>query len=286
MRPEELQSNVSVAAGARGASADADVAGAEGDGTGGQGARPRPPKWKRRLVRVSLAIGLPIAVLAITGLGYELALPSVSNAEGLVAAIVRDHHGELARLPLPTKLAEAVVAVEDEHFYSNVFVNVFDGAGRAALASIGGSRDPGGSTIAQQLAKQLYPHGPSLGGTMKEIGLGVKLSLAYSKPEILEMYLNVIYYGHGYWGDVAAARGYFGTSPDRLTWAEAAMLAGLPQAPSAYDPLHHFALAKERQRHVLSQLVVNHFLTAAQANAASRAPLPLRGAGPVGPHPF
>jgi membrane peptidoglycan carboxypeptidase len=91
---------------------------------------------------------------------------------------------------------------------------------------------------------------------LQHIGLGVKLTLSYSKSHILVMYLNVIYYGNGHWGDVTAARGYLGTSPGRLDWAEAAMLAGLPQAPSAYDPDTHFALAKKRQREVLDQLVV------------------------------
>jgi membrane peptidoglycan carboxypeptidase len=280
VNPELVPCDDTVAVGAQQAStsADTDVGDAEGGGAGGPADRRRRRKWKRRLSWASLVIGLLILGLAVTGLGYELALPSVSNAGARVAAIVREHHGELGRPPLPTRLAEAVVAVEDEHFYSNVFVNVFDGAARAGLASIGGSSDPGGSTIAQQLAKQLYPHGPGLGGTLEEIGLGVKLSLAYSKPEILDMYLNVIYYGNGYWGDVAAARGYFATSPDQLTWAEAAMLAGLPQAPSAYDPVRHFALAKQRQRHVLDRLVANHVLTAAQADAAYQAPLPLRRA--------
>lgn len=217
-----------------------------------------------------------IVVTVCVGVGYELALPSVANAEARVAAIVRAHGGHVAPLPLPTRLAEAVVAVEDEHFYSNVFVNVLDGAARAALATLRRSGDPGGSTIDQQLAKQLYPHGPGLGGTLDEIGLGVKLALTYSKPQILDMYLNAIYYGNGYWGDVAAARGYFGVSPDHLTWAEAALLAGLPQAPTAYDPLRHLALAKQRQRHVLAQLVVNHLVTEAQARTIARAPLPLR----------
>lgn len=265
----------------RRASADAGVVqadspDAEPGRTGGCGGRSRRRKGLRRLVWLALVLGLVVVIVALTGAGYELALPRVNDAEERVAAIVRAHHGELGRLPLPTKLAEAVVAVEDEHFYSNVFVNVLDGMGRAALASIRRRGDPGGSTISQQLAKQLYPHGPGLGGTMKEIGLGVKLALTYSKREILLMYLNAIYYGNGYWGDVAAARGYFGKSPYRLTWPEAAMLAGLPQAPSAYDPVEHFALAKERQRHVLDQLVANHFLTSAEANDAYRAPLSLR----------
>ena len=137
-------------------------------------------------------------------------------------------------------------------------------------------RRPGGSTIAQQLAKQLYPHSQGLGGTLFEIGLGVKLSVSFSKPQILSMYLNSIYYGNGYWGDESAARGYFGTDPYHLTWSQAAMLAGLPQAPSAYNPLQHLALAKQRQRHVLDRLAANHILTSQQANTAYHAPLHLR----------
>ncbi len=221
-------------------------------------------------------------LVSSAGFVYELTLPSVRNAPARVAAIVRTHHAELGTLPVPTKLAAAVVAVEDEHFYSNVFVNVFDGAARGGLAALRQSGDPGGSTIAQQLAKQLYPHGAGLGGTIDEIGLGVKLSLTFSKSQILAMYLNSIYYGHGFWGDTAAARGYFGTDPDHLSWAEAAMLAGLPQAPSAYDPVEHLALAKYRQRHVLELLVVNHDLSQAQSDAAYWAALPLRGTEPAG----
>jgi membrane peptidoglycan carboxypeptidase len=179
-------------------------------------------------------------------------------------------------MPPPRKLGEAVVAVEDEHFYANFAVNILDGAGRAALAMLQTSRDPGGSTIAQQLAKQLYGDGGGLLATLREIGLGVKLSLHYSKAEVLNMYLNAVYYGHGYWGDVAAARGYFNTSPDDLDWSEAAMLAGLPQAPSRYDPLEHFRLAEQRQRHVLDQLVANHYLSRTQAQAAFQERRPLR----------
>ncbi len=249
-------------------------------GSGRDARRQRCPHGAHRGIRllarvVVVVLGVAL-VLLVAGIGYELSLPGVADAPQRVAAIVRAHHGQLSSLPVPTKLGDAVVAVEDEHFYSNVLVNVFDGAARAALAALHTNADPGGSTIAQQLAKQLYGHGHSFGAVLEEVGLGVKLALTYSKPEILNMYLNVVYYGNGYWGDVAAARGYFGTTPDHLSWAEAAMLAGLPQAPSAYDPIVHFRLAKERQRHVLDQLVVNHYLTAAQAKAAYDAPLPLR----------
>jgi penicillin-binding protein 1A len=137
--------------------------------------------------------------------------------------------------------------------------------------------DPGGSTIGQQLAKQIYGQGTGLSASLRELALGVKLSVSYSPTRVLAMYLNVVYYGNHDWGDVAAARGYFGLAPDRLDWAQAAMLAGLPQAPSAYDPLRHFALAKQRQLHVLTQLVANHDLTREQAQAAYREPLKLHG---------
>jgi membrane peptidoglycan carboxypeptidase len=230
-------------------------------------------RWVRRLAQAVFAL---IVCVSFAGVGYELSLPGVSDARARVAAILASHHAQYSPLPVPTKLGESVVAVEDEHFYSNVFVNVLDGAGRAAWATLRRSGDPGGSTIAQQLAKQLYPHGSGLGGTLEEIGLGVKLSLGYRKTEILNMYLNAIYYGNGYWGDAAAAEGYFGVSPDRLSWAEASLLAGLPQAPSYFDPRRNFSSAKRRQRHVLDQLVRNHYLTKAQADASYRAPLPLK----------
>ncbi len=223
------------------------------------------------LTAVALAVAICAVALAVMAI-YVTTLPSVSDAEARVDHILALHHGIDTGLPPPRRLGDAVVSTEDEHFYSNFIINILQGAGRAALATLHTSQDPGGSTIGQQLAKQLYGHG----STLKEIGLSVKLYITYTKPEILSMYLDAVYFGHGYWGCAAAARGYFGVSPNALTWAEAAMLAGLPAAPSAYDPLTHFALARQRQRHVLDQLVVNHYLTAAQAAAAFAQRLPLR----------
>jgi membrane peptidoglycan carboxypeptidase len=175
-------------------------------------------------------------------------------------------------MPAPRRLVAAVVSVEDEHFGDNVAVNVLSGVGRAALAAVDGGADPGGSTIEQQLARQLYPGG----STLQDIGLGVKLALSYDKAQIMRMYLNVGYYGHGFWGVAEAAKGYFATTPARLSWAEAAMLGGLLQAPSDYDPLAHYALARARERHVLAQLVVNGHLTPRQAAEIFSGPLPLR----------
>jgi membrane peptidoglycan carboxypeptidase len=237
------------------------------------------PRWSRargRLLRFgSVSVALIVAFF-VAGAIYVATLPSVGDAQQRAYRLLALHHGTYAGPRPAARLGDAVVAVEDEHFYANFVINILDGAGRAALAALDDSQDPGGSTIAQQLAKQLYGRGTGVAATLRDIGLGVKLSLDYPKRQILDMYLNTVYYGHGYWGDTAAARGYFGTTPTALSWAQAAMLAGLPEAPSAYDPLVHYALAKQRQRHVLDQLVVNHFLTAAQARAAYAERLGLR----------
>jgi penicillin-binding protein 1A len=227
---------------------------------------------------LTVVIGALVATfLALPAAGtiYLATLPGVGDAEARVEAILTRHGGRALPPPPPARLADAVVSTEDENFYDGVIANVASGAGRAAVAALGSSEDPGGSTIAQQLAKQLYPHGGGVVGTLEEIGLGVKLSLDYSHEQVLDMYLNSIYYGNGYWGIVAASRGYFGVSPRRLTWGEASLLAGLPQAPSAYDPVDHLPLARLRQRHVLDQLVVNGYLSTAEADAAFREPLPL-----------
>jgi penicillin-binding protein 1A len=238
-------------------------------------ADPARSRARRRIIRAAWATVAIVAFVAVASTVYVISLPGVGDALSRVKQILVVHHGTYERPPPPQKLGDAVVAVEDEHFYDNFLVNVIDGGGRAALAVFQADGDPGGSTIDQQLAKQLYGDGGGVGGTLRAIALGIKLSVGYPKPQILNMYLNAVYYGHGYWGDLAAARGYFHTTPGKLNWAEAAMLAGLPQAPSTYDPLEHLAVAKQRQLHVLDQLAVNHYLTRAQANADYREPLPL-----------
>ncbi|HVC39998.1 MAG TPA: biosynthetic peptidoglycan transglycosylase [Candidatus Dormibacteraeota bacterium] len=230
----------------------------------------------RTLGRIAIGAGCLLVLLALLGVGYELILPSVGTAQLKVLQIDRSHQSQVGALAVPTRLGEAVVAVEDEHFYAGPLVNVLDGLGRAGLATLHGSGDPGGSTIDQQLAKQLYGQGAGLTASIRELALGLKLAVSYPANRILAMYLAAVYYGNHYWGDSAAAQGYFGLQPGQLSWAQAALLAGLPQAPSAYDPIHHYLAAKQRQLHVLDQLVANHDLTRAQARAAYRAPLGLR----------
>ncbi|MGZ4168569.1 MAG: biosynthetic peptidoglycan transglycosylase [Solirubrobacteraceae bacterium] len=210
--------------------------------------------------------------MAIGGVVYLETLPGVADAPTRARQMMAAHH-EPAGMPAPGRMVAAAVSVEDEHFYDNVAVNVLSGMGRAVLAAVRGGGDTGGSTIDQQLAKQIYG-----GSTVRDIGLGVKLAVTYSPRQVMAMYLNVAYYGHGFWGVAQAAAGYFGTTPAHLTWAQAAMLGGLLQAPSAYDPLEHPAVARARERHVLAQLVVNQYLTPRQATIALAAPLRARRA--------
>jgi membrane peptidoglycan carboxypeptidase len=148
--------------------------------------------------------------------------------------------------------------------------------GRVVVATVTRAGDPGGSTIAQQLAKTLYDEPPTLLGRLMAIGLAFKLEQRFSKPRILSMYLNAIYYGHGYWGLERASRGYFGRSARALTWGQAALLAGLPQAPSLLDPFVHPQAARQRQAVVLRQLVSQGSLTSAAAQRIGRRPVALR----------
>jgi membrane peptidoglycan carboxypeptidase len=237
------------------------------------------PGGSRRLLRflrrtIAALLGLMV-VLVVVGSVYVVTLPSVSAARQRAEQLMASHH-EQAGMPVPSRLAAAVIATEDEHFGDNVVLNVATGAGRAGLDLLSGGSNPGGATIDQQLAKRLYGDGGGIGGTLRQIGLGIKLGLHWSHRQVLAMYLNVNYYGNDYWGVRQAAEGYFGVPPAGLTWSEASMLAGLLQAPSAYDPLNHLALAKGRQQQVLAQLVANGKLTRRQAASAYRAKLPLR----------
>jgi len=134
----------------------------------------------------------------------------------------------------------------------------------------------GTATLEQQLAKNLYvARDTGISTKAQEAELAVKLDVQYSKDEVLRLYLAEVYFGHGFYGLPAAARGYFGVEPAALSWAQASLLAGLVLAPSEFDPLHDFAAARARERHVLNRLVATHVLSSAQADAAFAAPLGL-----------
>ena len=179
-------------------------------------------------------------------------------------------------------LIDATVATEDATFWTNQGIN-FRGLLRAAWENFGvGSSDflggSGGSSITQQLVKNvLIPPEERTGrtlnrvrGKLKETILAIELTNEYGKEQILEWYLNSIFYGNFSYGIGAASQRYFGKSPAQLTLAESAMLAGLPQAPSLYNPLENFDGAKQRQGDVLELMVRHGFITRAQADTAWR----------------
>lgn len=231
----------------------------------------------RRLRRTGAALTGVAVLLPVTATAVLWPLTaSVGDVEMRIAARLASHSAaDLRALPRPDKVGVAVVATEDSRFYSHHGLDAF-GVLRAARSALGGSwRDFGGATLDQQLAKNLYT-GDSLTAKVVQVVLSFKFEARYSKYQILEMYLSEVYLGHGFYGLAAASQGYFGVAPANLTWAQASVLAGLVQAPSAYDPYRHLALAKSRQRHVLDRLVATRTLTSAQAEAVYRAPLGLR----------
>jgi membrane peptidoglycan carboxypeptidase len=202
--------------------------------------------------------------------------PGVGNAEQLVRArLAAEHAVELAALPSPDRVGQALIATEDSRFYATPGIDPISAA-RAAVAMLRGSGDTGAATLEQQLAKNPYvARDTGISTKAQEAELSVKLDIQYSKDEVLRLYLAEVYFGHGFYGLPAAAQGYFGVEPAALSWAQASMLAGLVLAPSEFDPLHDFAAARARERHVLNRLVATHVLSPAQADAAFAAPLGL-----------
>jgi penicillin-binding protein 1A len=183
---------------------------------------------------------------------------------------------------IPVRVRNAFIATEDAHFYQHHGVD-FGGIARAALADWRHQEFQGASTITQQLARGLFlSNEVSYSRKIQEALLALEIERYYTKDEILERYLNLIYFGAGAYGVDAAAHTYFGTSVGNLTLAQTAILAGLPAAPSAYSPYVNLAHAKERQHHVLARMVESGFITQAQADAAAAAPLHLIGERPQG----
>ncbi|MCR6494681.1 biosynthetic peptidoglycan transglycosylase [Cellulomonas sp. P24] len=235
-----------------------------------------PSRRRRRRRRWLLACAVALAPVLAVGALWPTT-PGVGNAEVLIRSRLETHDAPLlGALPTSDRVARALVATEDSRFYVTPGVDPISAA-RAGFAMLTGSVDTGAATLEQQLAKNLYfPQDGGLLDKVDEAEVALKLDVGYSKHEILRMYLASVYFGHGYYGLPAAARGYFGTTPAALTWAQASLLAGLVQAPSAYDPVVHLDAARLRQRHVLNRLVATGVLTRAEATGAFAAPLGLR----------
>ena len=164
--------------------------------------------------------------------------------------------------------------MEDRKFYSHWGFDM-EGIFRASLVNLQyGEVKEGASTITQQLVKNLFlTHDQTFGRKGEEFILALDMELNYSKDEILELYLNTIYFGSGYYGIREACEGYFGKEPAMLNLSEAAMLAGVPNAPSLYSPYVDFMLAKKRQLVVLDSMVAAGYLKETIAQDARIKPI-------------
>ncbi|MGI6068856.1 MAG: biosynthetic peptidoglycan transglycosylase [Blautia sp.] len=162
---------------------------------------------------------------------------------------------------MPQMYLNGVIAVEDKRFYKHPGVDVL-AIGRAVVNDIkAGALVEGGSTITQQLAKNMYfDQEKRFSRKIAEVFMAVKMEKEFSKEEILELYLNSIYFGNGYSCVKEASVGYFGKAPSQLNEDECIMLAGIPNAPSVYNPVDNPKLAVQRQQQVRTQMIKAGYL--------------------------
>lgn len=167
---------------------------------------------------------------------------------------------------IPDLLKKGIIATEDRRYYDHGAVDII-GVARAFITnSMAGETLEGGSTIAQQTVKNIFlSNDRTMTRKLEELALAVQLERNYSKEEILELYLNTIYFGHGAYGVGEASRVYFGKEPKDLDLSQCAMLAGLPQAPSAYDPISHPQEGAKRMTTVLALMAQEGYITPEEA---------------------
>ena len=246
------------------------------------------------LHRFRMLIVLLIVVMAGLGFGYIFAayqtLPPVSNnMRPAVSSQVFDRHGRLIttlhsdqnRLPIdinkvPQNLQNAFIAAEDNRFYDHIGIDPI-GILRAIVTNLTNHGiAQGGSTITQQLAKNAFlSQEQTLKRKVQEAMLALEIEHKYSKKEILEMYMNQIYFGQGAYGSQTAAKTYFNKDVDQLSLTQCAMLAGLPKSPNYYSPFNNLKEAEARKNVVLDQMAKYGYITTAQAEEAKKASLEL-----------
>jgi penicillin-binding protein 1A len=261
-----------------------------------KGQKKRRPLWRRLVLWFSLLILALATVAAGVGVGFWFWLtedlprierladyrpPTVTQvlAQGgaLMGELFRERRYLVPTSEIPPHVVQAFVAAEDGDFFKHPGVD-FLGILRAAIANVkAGKVVQGGSTITQQVAKTLLlsPQRTFV-RKFKEMILAWRIERYLSKQDILYLYLNQIYLGQGAYGVEAAAQTYFGKNTRDLTLSEAALMAGLVQAPSRYSPLRYPRRARTRQVYVIERLVADHHITTAQAEAALGQQLDLR----------
>ncbi|GAC1480023.1 MAG: hypothetical protein PVSMB9_04300 [Candidatus Dormibacteria bacterium] len=225
----------------------------------------------RRFAGMAMAVllGLPALLGIATVIGLAVT-PPVDDLSQRVEAVLREHGGTAVPLSgVPDQLSEALVAIEDERFYQHHGIDT-EGLVRALLADLYHRRAlEGGSTLSQQLVKNLYlNHNDDGWRKPEDLLLALKTEAQFSKHQILEFYLNSVYFGHGAYGIGEAASVYFHLKPAQLDLAQASMLAGLPQSPSFYDLYRNPCAARARHFAVLAQMVHDGYITREQSTAA------------------
>ena len=247
---------------------------------------------------IVLLIVVPLALVALAFAVAVVRAPSVADLPARVAALERANDARPVPLSrIPAVLREAVVATEDERFYRQSGVDVLALARAVPYDLTHLSLAQGASTITEQLGKLAYLRGNDHSPWRKltDIALGFRIGHRYDHEQVLDAYLNVVYFGDGAYGIANAARRYFGRDVSRLDLAQASLLAGLIQAPTAYDPLADPQAARARQVAVLRSMVRNGNVTSTQAAAAvgsrlalarGRALPALHGIGFAPPAPF
>jgi penicillin-binding protein 1A len=229
-------------------------------------------------VGIALAVAFPnlpdVAELA----DYRPKLPlRVLSADGELIAEFGEERRNLTPIEdIPPVMINAVLAIEDARFYQHNGVD-YIGLLRAALANLSQAKSQGASTITMQVARNVYLSSEkSYMRKIYEVLLTLKLEAMLSKDQILEIYMNQIFLGHRAYGFASAAQVYYGKSLKELSIAEAAMLAGLPKAPSAYNPISNPKRARARQLYIIERMQENGFITAEQAQVAKAEQLVLR----------
>ena len=189
-------------------------------------------------------------------------------ADRAVFTIAREHRIEVPLDRISPHLVKAVIAVEDRRFYEHDGFDLIRIVGSALAVARAGEPVQGGSTITQQLARQGIGRQKTLQRKLKELLYAAQLEEHFTKEQILELYLNMVYFGDGLYGAEAASLGYFGKSASELTIAEAAMLAGLLKAPSTYAPTEKTDKAEARQGIVLKAMLDSRAITRDEYQAA------------------
>lgn len=230
------------------------------------------------LVCVALAVAYPNLPDLAELSDYRPKLPlKVFSAEGVLLGEFGEERRQLLPVAeIPQVMKHAVLAIEDARFYQHNGVD-YKGLLRAALANLGRMKSQGASTITMQVARNAYLSSEkTFTRKIYEILLTFKLEHKLSKDQILEIYMNQIFLGNRAYGFAAASEAYFGKPLKDISIAEAAMLAGLPKAPSAFNPIVNPKRARTRQLYIIERMEENGFITHAQAEQAARQEIKVR----------